>query len=187
MVVWTQLLNAITMASPFYFWLKNRKKHRQKLMHKFLLLHIPISFGFHVVCSFGIKGIMCNFLKLMDLSMIHIYSIVSAREIKLTNKPILQKKEKIFLENLGILLNVCCVLEICKGYNHEHELFRIASIIVMGYSTLCYNQNLLKITKLGLLSSLCYLLDEHLYNLGHPLFHIMLGGLYNELFSALFL
>lgn len=178
------------MMSPFYFWVKHKKKHCDKLMHKLLFFHIPISVCFHFSCSLGCNNVVREVFKLLDLSMIHLYSIVSATEIRIkrTTKTrkmsVLHVQEVDCLQQLGIWLNIYCILKILKGYNHDNELLRVASIVIMGYSTLHCSNNLDSIVKLGAISSFCYLCDEHLFNLGHPLFHLILGCLHNQLFVS---
>lgn len=187
-----QVLNALSMVSPFMVWLQRRNKCEDLLFHKLLIFHIPISFIYHFVQGvkdiFSINKKFIIILKVADCVMIHGYTIIC-------NKSIATKKQMLFpqWENVvrsgAYLLNGSCIMKIV----HEPKLLddiifsmvRVMSIGVLSCSSFRHTKNLFRGSTYGLLCALLYIVDGHLSNYGHVLFHVLLGGLHNTIYDCI--
>lgn len=176
-IVWTQVLNAVTMISPLIALILNSKKSQihEKVVGKTLIVHIPISFAYHMSSALNAPSHTTKTLKIADLSLIHIYAV--------TVQDTFKKRRTRFnrIQSVANVMNKICVYRICRGY--EDTLFRLSSLYVGSYSLFAACTRIKKtfLTVLGLSSSLLFYFDDHLMHMGHPTFHILLGFLHNDI------
>jgi hypothetical protein len=195
-IVWTEILNSVTMLSPFWALFRNIGRHNKcTLMHKLQIIHIPISVIFHAMCATSNKSPITNILRITDLTLIHVYGLVASRAISNAKKQ--KEKEnknrshllikdhhhlnKPFYQ-MAILINTYCILSIVT--NRQNDMVRIIGLALCGSDRL-QDPSMKSIIPLGFASCLLYLIDEKLNGLGHPIFHILLGFLQNHLFMCL--
>jgi hypothetical protein len=184
LIIWTQFANAMTMISPLISCIHHRFRNGQisrskQILTKWLLIHIPISFGYHLVSAFQtVKQMRClrKCLKVADLSMIHLYALKTAHVfIKKHNI-----KKKLNIHNIALLMNSLCIVRICSG--NEDTLVRILGLYVCSYNALCdeNKSSVREIAALGGVSSALFFFDDNLNSVGHSLFHILLGFLHHS-------
>lgn len=177
-IVWTQVLNAITMISPLIALILNSKRRQihKKTVGKILIVHIPISFAYHMSSALNTPIHTTNKLKIADLSLIHVYAITVQDTFKKGRTTRFNR-----IQSIANVMNKICIYRICRGY--EDTLFRLSSLYVGSYSLFvaCTRIKKTLLTLLGLSSSLLFYFDDHLMHMGHPTFHILLGFLHNDI------
>jgi hypothetical protein len=177
-----QLLNALSLLSPLLVWRKHKKTMGKTLLHKFVALHLPISFVYH-----ALQGLCCNsrlssIAKLLDYVCIHSYAMICASKGRQNKKP-------------AIALNACCIVYIvtcCNTIDNNNNtfhvtFFRMGSLVMSGksyVSSLPHTYQKLRNQTIvyGFACSSLFILDEQLLCCGHSLFHLLLGGLYACIF-----
>lgn len=175
--MWSQLLNALTMISPLVALISGCKKKQihRKTIGKTLIIHIPISFAYHLSCALNGPIDTINTFKTADLSLIHIYAI--------TVHANMNEKSCDSLQNVSKLMNAICVFRVCKGY--EDTLFRLASLYVGSYNLVKRTKKKHTLIGLSVVSSLLFYFDDHVKSLGHPTFHVLLGFIHNHVFNVI--
>ena len=161
-----QLLNAATMLFPFISWYKHRKKNKNKLLHKIIAIHIPVSAIYHLVSAFK-PSITLQFL---DFSLIHFTSLVIGNSI-------CKKKSSRLLDITTQLATLPFHIKSCIDvfYRKENIKTRFCAIIINALPMFLVNKKIaIRATACGLL---CYKTYTHRY--GHPVFHVILMELYN--------
>lgn len=186
-VIWTQIANAFSMISPFIAWWSHRRNQDSKNKHlkrlrRTLIIHIPISFLYHFTSALGIQGLTRNILKSCDLSLVHLYALQARSAITdNVSRFSITSQEK---PKLSTLLNLYCVVRVCKGY--EDTRLRMTSLYACGHDVVRHvgnHKHTKKMVVLGVSSSILFYFDESLKNMGHSMFHILLGFLHNEIFG----
>jgi len=192
-IVWPQFANAITMVSPLISWfhhrirMKNTSKKKNKLeVTRLLLVHIPISFGYHMLSAFSVVNNIRTLFKIADLSLIHIYALKASNALRNKRLSITYGGESNINATLckaSSIMNSICVMRIVSG--HEDTLARVLSLYICTYNALKKEPKLTEISKVGAVSSILFIFDEHLMHMGHPTFHIVLGYLHHQILSLL--
>ncbi len=190
MIIWTQVANAVSMISPFLSMLFHRRQihkeinSRKSTIHKhkatnLLSIHIPISFCYHLISAFNKFFHIRYILKIADLSMIHYYALRISHYF--------QQKRNIItrthLSNISLCLNSLCIIRVCQG--HEDTFTRIVGLYVCSYNALKNEENIHEIILIGTVSSALFYFDDHLNNVGHSLFHLLLGLLHHKILRLL--
>lgn len=186
MVIWTQIANAVTMISPLISWLHHRRKPKDKNVTgckrnitRLLLCHIPVSFCYHLLSAFTCPTSIRYIFKVADLSMIHYYALKVSTCFHIKNNRTEQR-----LTTVSQCMNSVCIMRVCQG--HEDTLMRIIGLYLCSYDALKDEHKAVpKIALLGGVSSLLFYYDDKLFNLGHPMFHVMLGFLHHEILKLL--
>jgi hypothetical protein len=124
----------------------------------------------------------------MDLLLIHVYSVTSAIELRRNIKQVCRLPEKhcsITIPAASYTMNSVCIYRVLQG--HNDTLFRMMSLYVCAYHGLynCSNEEKGKILDIGYLACALFLLDDKLYGLGHPLFHVILGPLQHRIINLM--
>jgi FlaA1/EpsC-like NDP-sugar epimerase len=186
MIIWTQIANAVSMISPLICMLFHRKSYKTKndINHKskatrLLSIHIPISFCYHFISAFDRFFHLRNVLKIADLSMIHYYALRISQYFHQKRKVNIQTP----LSKMSLCINSICIVRVCQG--HEDTLTRIIGLYLCSYNALKDEENVSEIITIGSISSALFYFDEHLNNIGHSLFHIMLGLLHHKILVLL--
>lgn len=184
MIIWTQIANAISMISPLVSMLFHRKKNDNLSIHKhkatrLLSIHIPISFCYHLISAFNSHFRIRSILKIADLSMIHYYALKVCEYFH--HKRNIYYKTR--LTKISLCLNSLCIIRVCQG--HEDTFTRIIGLYICSYNALKDEQGLNEIIIIGSVSSALFYFDEHLNNVGHSLFHILLGLLHHKILLLL--
>jgi hypothetical protein len=188
MIIWTQIANAVSMISPLICMLfhRNKNKHIDKnavsLKRKatrLLSIHIPISFCYHFISAFDRFFHLRNLLKIADLSLIHYYALRISHYFNQKRDVTVQTP----LSKMSLCINSMCIVRVCQG--HEDTLTRIIGLYLCSYNALKDQENLNEIILVGSISSVLFYYDEHLKNIGHSLFHIMLGLLHHKILVLL--
>ncbi len=173
-----QLLNAVSLLSPWLIWRKHRKEIGNAFIHRFVAMHLPVSFLYH-----ALQGLRCQIrltiiAKLLDYVCIHSYAIICSFEGRSSQK-------------LAIASNACCILCIftCHGSIETLQItcIRMGSLAMSGkcyLSSLPHKHQKLRNEAMcyGLACSTRFILDDQLLSCGHSLFHLLLGGLYGCIF-----
>lgn len=184
MIIWTQIANAISMISPLVSMIFHKKKNDNVSIHKdkatkLLSIHIPISFCYHLVSAFNSHFRVRQILKIADLSMIHYYALRICEYFH-------QKRNvyhKTRLTKLSFCINSLCIIRVCQG--HEDTFTRLMGLYICSYNALKDEQGLNEIIIIGSVSSALFYFDDHLNNMGHSLFHILLGLLHHKILVLL--
>ena len=184
MIIWTQIANAVSMISPFVSMLFHRKKNENLSIHKskatrLLSIHIPISFCYHLISAFNNHRRIRNILKIADLSLIHYYAIRVCEYFHHKRKAYY----KTYLTKISLCLNSICIIRVCQG--HEDTFTRIIGLYICSYNALKDEKGINEIIIIGSVSSALFYFDEHLNNIGHSLFHILLGLLHHKILLLL--
>jgi len=186
-----QVLNALSMVSPFLVWLQRRRGYKHLFFHKLLILHIPISFMYHFLQ--GIKDMLSIsqkyiiIFKVADCVLVHGYAITC-------NKCIATKKQMIFsqwetiIRGGAYMLNGSCIVNIV----HEPKLLddvafsmiRVMAIGVLSCSSFRHTKKRISGSGYGALCALLFIADSYMLNYGHCLFHLLLGGLHNTIYDC---
>lgn len=177
MIVWTQIANAFTMISPLVAWWHHRKREKEccalKRLRRTMIVHIPISFLYHLISGLNIIGCKRGFFKVCDLVLVHVYTLQACHMIKQT---------PVSTMHLPLLLNTYCITRVCRGY--EDTKLRMCSLYVCTHDALrkvkCMRSKR-RLVALGVSSSMLFYFDNKLMNIGHPLFHVLLGFLHHEI------
>ena len=184
MIIWTQIANAVSMISPLVSMLFHRKKNSNISIYKnkatkLLLLHIPISFCYHLISAFNSHFRLRNILKIADLSMIHYYALKVCEYF--------HHKRKIYyktqLTKISLCINSLCIIRVCQG--HEDTFTRMIGLYICSYNALKDEQGINEIIIIGSVSSALFYFDDYLNNVGHSLFHILLGLLHHKILLLL--
>jgi len=184
-LVLSELANAFSMLSPLVCWFRQRRQHSQRKMHKMMIVHIPISIMYHVVCAIPSMRhkVVRRLLKITDLVLIHVFSLTAAKEIHDVVGHVVHVGA---VARLPRSLNTLCIYRISRG--NEDKWLRLAAVYSCVHYGLKHNKNKrkqLQIYAIGTLACTFYLLDAKLYNFGHSLFHVVLGVLQCQLFGLL--
>lgn len=184
MVIWTQIANAISMISPLVSMLFHRKKIDCNSIHKnkatrLLFIHIPISFFYHLISAFNSHFRIRSILKIADLTMIHYYAL-KVCEYFHHKRNIYYKTQ---LTKISLCVNSLCIIRVCQG--HEDTFTRMIGLYICSYNALKGEQGLNEIIIIGSVSSALFYFDDHLNNIGHSLFHILLGLLHHKILLLL--
>jgi len=174
-IVWTQIANAVSMLSPLMAWWHHRKNKAGTCgLTRTMICHIPVSFMYHLVSGFGLRGLVRQVLKALDLSLIHIYAVQ-------TSCALMQRMPKAPLTNFPTMLNFYCVFRVCQG--HEDTGVRMTSLYLCSHTAMRHLQWSKKkqVVLIGGLSSAFFYFDDRLGDWGHSIFHIMLGRLHHEI------
>ncbi len=186
LIIWTEVLNSLTMFSPLLAWIKNMKKHKKTFMHKLQIVHIPISITFHAFCAVSSNSPLKNIFRITDLTLIHVYGLVASRDIryakKLKSKELQNTLACKTIQTVTLMLNTYCIVSIIN--NRHSDIVRILGLGMCGYDKL-QDPNIKSLVPLGFVSCLLYLIDGKLHGLGHPTFHVLLGFLQHKLFMCL--
>lgn len=183
MIIWTQIANAVSMISPLICMLFHRKtnkynSHKRKAT-RLLSIHIPISFCYHFVSAFNRFFRLRYVLKVADLSMIHYYALKLSQYFH-------QKRNKsvqTLLFKVSFCVNSICIIRVCNG--HEDTFTRVVGLYICSYNALKGEENIKDILTIGSVSSVLFYFDEHLKNVGHSLFHLLLGLLHHKVLLLL--
>lgn len=181
MVKLIQLSNAFTMISPLITWLFHRKKSLG-LKHKatrLLLIHIPISFLYHLVSAFNTPVMIVRIFKAADLSLIHIYTVKLCNFFVVKNNICKQSR----LYKFSVFLNTVCIIRVCDG--HEDTIMRMVGLYICSYNALKNEPNRNDIALTGFVASSFFYFDDYLLNMGHSLFHLTLGLLHHKVLCLL--
>ena len=172
MVVWSQIANAITMVSPLITWWHHRHKQSTqcKNLRKTLIRHIPISFMYHLISGLGVNGLTRWVLKACDLCLVHFYALQVNNTLRQKQLP---------LTKASYVLNTYCILRVCQG--HEDTRIRMTSLYICSYDAIRHiDRGKRHILILGSLSSIFFYYDEYLRDMGHSVFHVLLGRLHHK-------
>jgi hypothetical protein len=175
-----QILNALSLLSPVLFWIKHKKKLRDKLIHKFVIWHMPISFIYHFLQGLHCINNICHIAKTLDYVCIHTYGIICCLQKKT------KSNKKIYL---SILANSYCLNKIVV--NHQSNkidcatftVVRLGALSLSGFCLACKTSMQHNAVAHGALCCCFYVLDEHLQCYGHCLFHVTLCALYDCIFN----
>ena len=183
MIIWTQIANAVTMISPLICMLFHRHTNKNNThKHKatrLLSIHIPISFCYHFISAFNRFLGLRHVLKIADLSMIHYYALKLSHYFHQKRNVCVQSN----LSKLSFCINSVCIIRVCHG--HEDTFTRIIGLYICSYNALKDEENLREIISIGSVSSVLFYYDEHLKNVGHSLFHVLLGILHHKILLLL--
>jgi FlaA1/EpsC-like NDP-sugar epimerase len=188
MIIWTQIANAISMVSPLICMLfhRNNNKDTNKNKNKatrLLLIHIPISFSYHFISAFNRFFHLRNILKIADLCMIHYYALRISQYFQQKRNVNVTVNNQTPLSKVSLCINSMCIVRVCQG--HEDTLIRMTGLYLCSYNALKDQENLNGIITIGSISSAFFYFDEHLNNIGHSLFHILLGLLHHKILVLL--
>lgn len=161
-----ELLNAVSMIFPLLAWRKHRRTSNSKLK-SLMLLHIPISFTFHLLKSFHNRSPTLDRLFKMDILCIHASSVISSLENSTTKSPILPL--------VSIPFHIYSFL---KPLNKNLR----CSLIVLNNANVIRRCKIINICiRDGSLALICYLSQ----GIGHPIFHIFLYNVYDNYFTMM--
>jgi hypothetical protein len=172
----------LSLLSPLLVWRKHKKVMGKTLLHKFVAIHLPISFVYHALQGLCCYSRLLSIAKLLDYVCIHSYAMICASKGRCSRKP-------------AMALNTCCVVYIVsccdtidKIDSFHITFFRMGSLVMSGksfLSSLPHTHKKLRIKAIcyGFACSSLFILDDQLLSCGHPLFHLLLGGLYACTFS----
>lgn len=187
----TQLLNAISMACPFFVWMKKRHLHARRLFHRFLIVHIPLSFVYHflqgVKLPISHREKIITFFKVTDCMFVHVYALICNRGIATYQKIKFTRGEKIARCALYSLNTVYALRMVREPSLIDMVQFSIGRIFALGglsLSTLCHTKQLHKGIVCGSFGSVLYILDPYLGNYGHCMFHVILGNLHETIYCC---
>lgn len=176
-----QLLNALSLLSPLLVWRKHKKVMGKTLLHKFVAIHLPISFVYHALQGLCCYSRLSSIAKLLDYVCIHSYAVICASKGRRSQQP-------------AIALNTCCIVYIitcCDTIDNNDTFhvtcFRMSSLVMSGKSFLSLLPHTYKKIRnetifYGFACSSLFILDDRLLSYGHSLFHLLLGGLYACIF-----
>jgi hypothetical protein len=184
MIIWAQIANAVSMISPLVSMLFHRKKNDNLSVHKnkatrLLSIHIPISFCYHLISALNSHFRIRSILKIADLSMIHYYAL-TVSELFHHKRNVYYKTQ---LTKISQCVNSLCIIRVCQG--HEDTFLRIIGLYICSYNALKDEQGLKEIIIIGSVSSALFYFDDHFNNIGHSLFHILLGLLHHKILLLL--
>lgn len=176
-IVWTQLFNAVTMVSPLIALISHIKTNsiHKRIVGKTLIIHIPISFTYHLTAALNAPVEIVNKFKKADLALIHIYAITANHSCKRNST----KSEMLISRTLSSIMNTACTYRVCNGF--DNILFRMSSLYVASYNILQKHERKLQLIMLAITSSTCFYFDTYLLGFGHPTFHILLGILQHNI------
>jgi hypothetical protein len=184
-IVWSQFANAMTMISPFIAWFNHRKNKSETdnkcKITRLLLLHIPVSFCYHLMSAIQAPRKFINMLKITDLSFIHYYAMKVGKVFHQNKKNKLNYDIQLY--KLSNTINTLCIIRVCQG--NDDTLLRITGLYVCSYNALRGERTINEVSVIGLLSSLLFYYDDNLNKVGHPLFHIFLGVLHHKILKLL--
>lgn len=182
-----QLLNALTMVSPLYVWMRKRKSHVNNLFHKCLIIHIPVSFLYHLFQGLCIQGRTTQTLKVVDCIFVHLYTIICNVGIT-TYKKIKFTRFETYTRRVTHTLNMSCVLRMVKNpILLDDVLFsfeRILALGILSVSTLRHTEQCKNGCLNGLSCASLFIGDRYLAGYGHCLFHVLLGCLHNTVYKC---
>lgn len=186
-----QVLNALSMVSPFVVWFQKRSGYKHLFFHKLLIFHIPISFMYHflqgVKDMFSINRKYIIIFKVADCALIHGYTIVCNKSIA-TQKQMMFPRWEVIIRSGAYMLNGSCIVKIVHEPRILDDLtFSIARVMAIGVlscSSFRHTNKLFRGSAYGLLCALLYMVDARLSNYGHGLFHLLLGGLHNTIYDC---
>jgi hypothetical protein len=185
-IVWTQIANAFTMISPLIAWWHHRNTKRQKecrelfRLRRTLILHIPISFLYHMVSGLNVRRCVRGLLKACDLSLVHVYALQACKTIKKIHGNGSLHLSK--LPRIPLLLNSYCITRVCRGY--EDTKLRMSSLYICTQDAIQHvkcTRTKCRMFLLGAWSSVLFYWDEQMMRMGHSMFHILLGFLHHEI------
>lgn len=171
-----ELANALSMIAPMFTWLRHRRHRSHQQTHKLMALQIPISFFYHMSVSILGQCHLSRLLRACDITLIHIYSFVATRTVKRKTILHVNDTDKTF-EDMLLVWNTYYIFRVCQG--HDDSLVRIIGIYASSVYAVFGKKETVMLTGIGSLCSLLYIFDNRLNNMGHSLFHIALGGLYD--------
>lgn len=179
-VNWYEVLNAVTMAFPFFAWWKHRKRNvKNQRVLNLVKFHAPIAGVYHLFNSMSPRTAVTHVFKVLDLVFIHITSLASAKDIMGVNPP--RKSPILYYASIP-----CHIISAALG-----SIYRDIPCIRFSL-ILCNNHPLLTIKKElaipnMILGGSCYasfqISDK--YPIGHSLFHTLLYPTYHGLFSII--
>jgi hypothetical protein len=171
-----QVLNAVSLVSPLFFWLRHKKKIGNTLVHRFVALHLPISFLYHFLKGVCWNGCITNIAKMLDYACIHSYAIICCSRRKR-------------LRTTCIFGNVYCIHHsiFYNPYIDDPRFtFARLSVLAMSAHQLASATSKQRTAFLqGTVCSCFFVMDECMYSYGHCLFHLVLGGLYDSIFHII--
>lgn len=175
-IVWTQILNAVTMVSPLIALVTNCKKKQihKKTIGKTLIVHIPISIACHLTSGLNAPVPITKSFEKADLALIHIYAMVVRDTWS-------DKTSCLDLGNFSYVMNTLCVIRVVKG--HSDTLFRLLSLYASSHGLLEKIRKKTSMVLLCVASSVLFYFDDKLRCLGHPTFHVLLGFIHNHVFQ----
>lgn len=177
-VIWTQVLNAVTMLSPLVALIVNCKKKRiyKRTPGKTLIVHIPISIAYHLSSALNVPMPITNKFKKADLALIHIYTVTVHETWSDSMTRMCWGFGK-----LSCVMNTMCVFRVVQG--HSDTIFRLASLYASSFNLLNRIRRKTTVVLLGIASSVLFYFDDQFLYLGHPAFHVLLGFIHNHVFQ----
>lgn len=155
-----EVLNAVSMIFSLFAWRKHRRS-RSKLK-SLMLLHIPISFTFHLLRSFTNARVVNVFFK-MDILCIHASSIISSIENSPAKLPI-----------IPFVFIPFHIYSFIKPWNKKLR----CGLIVLNNANVIRKCKIINIRD-GSIALICYLSP----GIGHPIFHLFLYNVYDNYFT----
>lgn len=172
-----QMLNALSLLSPLMFWRKHKNKIGHTLIHKFVIIHLPISFTYHFLKGLCWHNRISEFVKLVDYACIHSYAILCCA----------CKRHRCRKQHTSILSNIYCIQKVIFSRNEvetiRFTMIRLSSLASAGHCFTSHTTKKKYAIVHGTTCTLLFMIDENLKNYGHCLFHLALGGLYNCIFN----
>jgi hypothetical protein len=186
-----QILNALTMVSPLWVWFNKRRSHKHLAFHKLLILHIPVSFMYHLLQ--GIKGLipishrLIVIFKVADCAMIHGYTTLCNMGITTYHRMRFTRWESI-ARRATHCMNISCIVNMVREPkvidNAMFSILRVVAIGTLSSSTLSHTDQRFAGTLYGTLCALLFMVDSKLADYGHCLFHLALGGLHHTIYKC---
>jgi hypothetical protein len=184
-IVWTQIANAFTMISPLIAWWHHRGTKRQNecRLRRTMIIHIPISFLYHMISGLNVRGCVRALLRTCDLSLVHVYALQACKTIKkVHNNGSLHLSKVSKVSKVPLLLNSYCITRVCRGY--EDTKLRMSSLYLCTHDAIKHvkcSRKKWRLVMLGVSSSALFYFDKQMMSMGHCMFHILLGFLHHEI------
>ena len=155
-----ELFNAVSMIFPLFAWRKHRRTTNSRLK-SLMLIHIPISFTFHLLKSFHSRSPTIDTFFKMDILCIHASSMISSLEHS----------------RIPALTLLSLPFHIYSFLQPLNKKLRCSLIVVDNI----YYLRKIKVLRDGSIALICYLSQ----GIGHPIFHIFLYNVYDNYFTMM--
>lgn len=179
-ISWYEVLNAVTMAFPLFAWWKHRKREvKNQRVLNIVKFHAPVAFVYHMLNSTFPKTLYTHIFKVLDLSLIHITSLASAKDIMGVQPP----KKTPILYYFSIPFHI--VSAALGSLYRDIPCIRFSLILCNNHPLLTMKKELALPNML--LGGSCYLSFQisDKYPIGHSLFHALLYPAYHGLFNII--
>lgn len=190
MPCWYELANAVTMISPLICWLYHRRTakrhHNVRQLHRFMIVHIPISVAYHGFSAIGVHHKTIGLLRIVDLALIQIHALLATSALWSKQRQhylgaICRPRRMAF--RLSQALNIQVASQLAFGT--EHMVLRLGSLYLSAFCTVPFEPAYKPLTVVGIVSSMLYITDTYFHGLGHPTFHILLGYFHHLTIGAI--